>query len=844
MIDVRKFLRWICIFAGTLLGSAPAVLAQPQPPVFSAASGWPLPGSAPGDALPIVALADVGAYPSGGPPDGKLDIVTALQGPMTAVVLFGKGDGTFPSDNGGTPLDRIPTAMVIDDIDQVEGKDLVVADTGSVAFMHGSNDGAFDPSDPTPPHNAQDRANWVCVGHSCAAPVGAQVVALAVADVDGNGKMDVVAVDNVGQGGVMVLLGDGSGNLTPGSPIPAAGSWAVAVGDFNKDGAVDLAVTNRNNNPAPAVTIFHGNGHGAFTLAQTLPLGMDGDPVAIASADLNGDGRPDLVVANQNADNLAVFVAQADNSFQAAQFFSSGTKSSGPNGVALVDVSGDGKRDAVVSNGASSDVSILLGDGTGRFGSPRAFVAHQEPLAVAAADLNNDGAADVVAITQDGQTPSAMVLRGNGDGSFAAVENVIVPPNPKMAVAGDVDNDGLADLIVVPTTQSGGAGILLVYRALAAGGFAPPVTLQSHADVLSAGAGDFNGDGVLDVVALNGLTQDVSLFLGSPTGLPGTPANVQVGTGAAALAVGDWDGNGLPDLAILRRSGNLGAIDVLVSAGGTFQGKPSIPLTFAPQAIDLGDFNNDGKLDLAVANGGSSAFSVLRGAGDGTFAAPTAVTIPGVLSSPIGVAAADFDGDGTDDVAVLLAGSDNKALVFYGPNFAGSPTGPLLQGDPPSALIARDLNGDLVPDLLVTNQGLSNAVVPYRFTRAPSKVFTKAPLVTVGRMPIGLTTGDFDGDGRYDAATADNQFAGTVSVLTNIAATPAIIRGDGNGDGKLSAADLVTVARQVGKSSSTRVERLAGAAYPNTTAGADANGDAVVTGQDIFAIAYRLFPRL
>jgi hypothetical protein len=872
--EVRKLLGRLFTIAGTVLVLAPAVVAQP---IFNSASGASLAGT-PGDALPILVLADVGSPPPTpadppGPPDGKLDIITALQGPMMAYVLFGKGDGTFPTDNGGTLLNRIPTALLVADFDG-GGADLVVADTGSVAFMHGNNDGSFNlPPDATPVNrlcctdavgrscstkacstNAQCTTppNTVCAnvwdcssGQTCFAPVGAQIVALGTADVNHDGKLDVVVVDTAATGGVMILLGDGNGNFRPGTLVPGAGNWAVATGHFTSGGFVDLAVTNRNAN---SVTILRGDGTGAFTLSQTLSTGTaaGGDPVAITSGDLTGDGRPDLVVVNETADNIAVFLAQADGSFQAAQFFDSGTQGSGPNGVTLVDVNGDGKLDAVVSNGSSSDVSTLLGDGTGKFGPPRAFVADQEPVTVAAGKLNADTSPDVVAIAQDGQAPRAMVLIGNGDGTYAAVENVMVPPNPKIVVTGDVDNDGLPDLVVVPDTQSPQTGTVLILRALATGGFAAPVTLQSHGGVTALGTGDFNGDGQLDIVALNASMNDVSVFWGSAPGLPSKPRqDIGIGAGAVALAVGDWDGNGQPDLAIIRQSGSTGAIDVLLSNSGSFQTKPSITLASAPQAIAFGDFDNNGKLDLVTANGGASKLSVLHGNGDGTFQAAVTVTIPGVTGSANSLAVADFDGNGADDIAVLVPGSDQRAWVLYGPDFTTPPTGPLSQEGPPSMLVARDLTGDLVPDLLVADQGQTNAIISYRYNRT-SKAFAKAPNVTVGRMPASLATADFDGDGRYDAAAADDQFAGTVSVLTNIAATPAIIRGDGNGDGKVSAADLVAVARQLGSSTSTRVEKLklADGTFPNAKPGADANGDSVVTGQDTFAIAHRLFPRL
>jgi type IV secretory pathway VirJ component len=159
----------------------------------------------------------------------------------------------------------------------------------------------------------------------------------------------------------------------------------------------------------------------------------------------------------------------------------------------------------------------------------------------------------------------------------------------------------------------------------------------------------------------------------------------------------------------------------------------------------------------------------------------------------------------------------------------------------PSALAARDLNGDLIPDLVVTDQ-VANAVLGF-LSRAPvtPRSFQAAAGVTVARRPTSVVAADFDGDGRYDAAAGDS-FVADISVLTNISATHTpILRGDGNGDHRVSAADAVAVIRKLGEGASTRVEQVGRGTYA-AAPGADANGDGVVTGQDIFAIAHRLFP--
>src|SRR5205085_678964 len=133
--------------------------------------------------------------------------------------------------------------------------------------------------------------------------------------------------------------------------------------------------------------------------------------------------------------------------------------------------------------------------------------------------------------------------------------------------------------------------------------------------------------------------------------------------------------------------------------------------------------------------------------------------------------------------------------------FAVGPSSLSLSGGSPSGLAARDINGDSVPDLLVSDE-VSNLVAIFR-SRGANRRFVEDDMPTVSRRPIGVVAADFDGDGRYDAAAADNFVAGTVSVLTNIAA-PAVQRGDANGDAIVSAADAIAVIRELGDGNGTR----------------------------------------
>jgi len=820
-----------------MAGTAPA-----QPPVFRRAQLYTLPGS-PGSTFYVnVAVGDICS-----PQLGHPDLVTASSDSRVAV-LCGNGDGTF-STGRNLSVNVLPTSILLGDFDNDHVLDLIVSDIQSVEFLKGQNNGSFAAPalhcSVSTDQSCQTAANCP-KGETCGGyPAGRGPSALAAEDLDHDGNLDLIVVDdgNGGPGAVAILLGDGKGGFgTPRTFSTGALSVAVALGDFDGDKVTDLAVVNEAEND---VTILLGMSGGAFNPAPTIHLDpMGQNPVAIVAQDLNGDHVLDLVIANSNSDNIAVLLGLGNGSFQAPLFFPSGSSGSDPIGLVLADLNFDGHVDAVTANGRSNDASVLLGDGKGNFGAPRSFVTDVQPFAVAAPDLNGDQIADVVTVNGGSQSPNAAVLLGQGDGGLAGVEDVATQPNPSVVIAGDVDNDGVSDLIVA---QSGSnTGSLLIYPAAPPAGFALPTVLQSAGDTATIGSGDFNGDGLLDLVALNAKQANVSLFLATPGGKFAAAHNFPIGSGATALVVGDWNGDGRSDLAIARQgSGATGAVDiVLANADGSLGTAKSITAAPNPVAIKSGDFDKDGKRDLVVGN--TSGFSIFLGRGDGTFQAGTSVPV----SSPgaDAIAVADFDHDGADDVAVVrttMPGfmSPPNIQLFYGDgkgNLSPSAQSVSVNGVP-SALVARDFTGDGIPDLLVTD--LVNGIAQV-FVSSASRTLTAGDTITVSRGPASVAAADFDGDGRYDAAAANNYVAGSISVMTNILA-PAVIRGDGNGDGKVTVADAVAVMRELGDGNGTSIEdvRIAGGTYA-AAPGIDANGDGLVTPQDALAVAHRLFPRL
>jgi hypothetical protein len=341
--------------------------------------------------------------------DRKLDLVVAncavagfqnCSGEGSIGVLLGQGDGTFQAattyDSGGGNAQSVAVADVNGD-----GKpDIVVANEGSstVGVLLGNGDGTFQSA--------------IIYGSG-----GNYPVSIAVADVNGDGKPDLVVANlcdincsGVNGGVVGVLLGNGDGTFQTAVPYSTGqGSLSsVAVADVNGDGKPDLVVANE------GVGVLLGKGDGTFQLVVTYTSGGDA-PTSVAVADVNGDGKPDLLVANCSAGgnggcidesvdgSVGVLLGHGDGTFQTVVAYDSG--GSGALSVAVADVNGDGTPDLLVANFCDSGcffggtVGVLLGQGHGIFASPVDLLIPGEGNSIAVADLNNDGKPDLLVAT-------------------------------------------------------------------------------------------------------------------------------------------------------------------------------------------------------------------------------------------------------------------------------------------------------------------------------------------------------------------------------------------------------------------------------------------------------------
>jgi hypothetical protein len=619
--------------------------------------------------------------------------------------------------------------------------------------------------------------------------VGSQPTWVAAGDFNGDGKVDLVVAN--APNSVSVLLGNGDGTFqAPVSYSVGSQPFSLAVGDFNGDGHLDLAVTNAGNN---TVSVLLGNGDGTFQAAVSYNVGPE--PYSLAVGDFNGDGHPDLAVTNVGDNSVSVLLGAGDGTFSAGGTYSVGAA---PQSLAVGDFNGDGRLDLAVTNGGSTTVSVLLGNGDGTFQGPVSYGAGLQPLGVAVGDFNGDGHLDLAVANSGDNTMS--VLLGNGDGTFQAPVNFNAGAVPYSVVVGDFNGDGKSDLAVANSGAGdpGGGGVS-VLLGNGDGTFPTPKNSVVGNQPISVAVGDFNNDGKPDLAVANSNDNTVSVLVGNGDGTFQRAANYAVGSTPYWVAVGDFNGDGKPDLAVANYDG--GVVSVLLGNGdGTFQAAVNYGAGANPESIAVGDFNGDGHLDLAVANAGDDTISVLLGNGDGTFQGSVSY---GVGTFPVSVAAADFNNDGkTDLVATNLGDGTLSVLLGNGDGtFQASASYGVGQG--PISVAVGDFNGDGHPDLVVVND-FDNTVSTLQGNgdgTFQTPVTFGAGSEGAGSEPTGVVVGDFNGDGHPDlvvgsyGADAVTVFVGngdgTFQAAENYSAgaNPYLLAvGDFNSDGKLDVA--------------------------------------------------------
>lgn len=349
-----------------------------------------------------------------------------------------------------------------------------------------------------------------------------------------------------------------------------------------------------------------------FTPAPNPPFPFPvSSPIALAVGYFNADTLPDLAVANQIDGTVTLILSNGAGGYTAKPPIPVGTY---PSAIAVADFNKDGNQDVAVVNQGDGTVTILLGDGQGNMTFHGTYMAGNSPNSIAVADFNLDTNPDLAITALDGN--QVAVLKGDGSGGFTPFPHspFAVGNRPSSVAAADFNGDGFPDLAVTNEIDN----TVSVLEGDGTGNFSPfaasPFTVGSNPFFIAAK--DFNGDGFLDLAIANLTSNNVTVLLGNGSGgfSPSSSGPFAVGSMPVSMVVADFNGDYIPDLAVANSGSN--NVTVLLGNGtGGFKGAPgspySVPNTTKPSSIGLGDFNQDGRLDLAVANLGSNDVSVL-----------------------------------------------------------------------------------------------------------------------------------------------------------------------------------------------------------------------------------------
>jgi len=631
-------------------------------------------------------------------------------------------------------------------------------------------------------------------------PTGNQPTGITVADFNGDGRQDVV-VANQGDNTVSVLLGQLDGSLGPKTDFATGVSpAAVVVADLNGDGKSDIAVVDASG----FVSILLGNGDGTFNPHVDYATGVS--PVGLVAADFNGDGIPDLAVVDSCGTTcgfVSILLGKGDGTFNPRVDYETGVA---PSGLAVADFNGDGIADLAVADSCGSScgfVSILLGKGDGTFQTHTDFSSSPGPWGITTGDFNGDKIPDIV-LTHSDPPWALTIMKGNSDGTFQPEQVITTNLATSTVNSADINGDGKLDLVLTVVSQ-GGAGVFL---GNGDGTFQAEVTYASGGYPLALAIQDINGDGTPDLLVTGWSSNSITVLLGNGNGtfspktsLPPSPSS-SVQLSSMAAVVGDFNGDGIPDLALAEGSfdyTNTGLVSVLLGKGkGAFQTSVNSNSNGALFAIAAADFNADGLLDVALSNGNGAA--VMLGNGAGGFGAP--LQIVDTLATPArGLAVGDFNNDGHQDVVVVGNGFVQTEPIYVVLGNGDGTFQPAKQfwtsTSIPVAVAAADFNGDGKLDLVVTVNPNGIAVM----LGNGDGTFQSPLIYPTDDLPGGLTVADLNGDGIPDIIAIGGQVDvflgkgdGTFSDSVNYSGgnfPEQVVAGDVNADGKL---DLIVSA--------------------------------------------------
>jgi Bacterial Ig-like domain (group 3)/FG-GAP-like repeat len=665
--------------------------------------------------------------------DGKPDVIVDTTNGIN--VLLNNGSGVLGAAIH-TAIAAFPTApfFTTGDFNNDGRLDIAIGDyQGDLQVLRGQGNGAFALLSPVPgdPFNLTS------------------YIQCAAADLDGDGNVDLVFAeagnnfpDNVGAGGFNIALGHGDGTFTFIAASVQYSSYMVggiALADLNKDGKTDILSLNTNAN---SVQVFTNDGAGHFP--SSTNYAVDRSPSTLTIGDFNGDGRPDVAAGESNG--ISMLLNLGDSILRAPI-----TEDGGQFGDATIatELNGDKIADIVELSRTQpfhipfGQVNAFLGNRTARFGfatimsglfPPPPFF----PSYLAVADFNGDGFNDVCAVSADKleiefYTPAA----GFSDSSA----QITLPSLPNSLVAGNFKADSKGDVAFTDGLS------LYVMLGLGNGAFAAPSVYAVGSNPVSVTARDLNADGKTDLIVVNQDSSNVSILMGEGNGKFHPAVNYPAGKDSRVLTSGDFNRDNKIDIAVANETN----VAILLGNGdGTFQAYHNFPAGAAASSISQESFEKRGIEDIVIAGGLN--FFILPGNGDGTFQAP--VRFAGGSGSAVNVVTGDFNGDGAPDLALYSTQSMGTTVFF---NQGGAHVGlissvhPSHQGSPVTftAAVKPSFRGNATPTGSVEFK--DGATVIATVTLSAGHALTTTNLLTLGTHSI---TASYSGGVNYSASTS------------------------------------------------------------------------------------------
>jgi hypothetical protein len=682
---------------------------------------------------------------------------------------------------------------------------------------------------------------------------------IAAGDLNGDGVADVVGI-NTTAASIAVWLTKANGTLS--APVsyalPGDSTEAAVLADVNGDGKVDVVVATLSTGGQETISVLTGNGDGTLNAPQSIAVATPASAhiANLIAADLRGTGHLDIVGSNG-----IVLLNSGTGTFTpgtSAFAPSMATSIFGPN-LAAADFNNDGKVDIAVSNGATVD--IYLGKGDGTFTAGKSYSSIGDVGYVTATDLDGDGNVDLYIGTANGgvfqgdqlEENQAYVLMGNGDGTFQGAPIVpFIYTGQNMA---DLTGNKILDAVGVNSDLSftsflgDGKGGFTAHSTLVTSPITIGGTQYSLQNIDSFALGDINGDGIEDIAyiapTLNGIPNDsggtgVFIALGNGQGGFGAPSFYALAAAPSSLTgaytiyptisnlhLADVNHDGKADLiynymysyqnASNVNTTNAGTAVQLGNGDGTFQAPQLISFYSGPNLLaassngissgipyisavtTIGDLNNDGNPDLIFITQTPTidqtlstyvaSIQVALGKGDGTFSTPTTVAGPNIMTAlSNSVVVADMNGDGKPDIVALGASTsyDAQVAVALG-NGDGTFKAPVLTNysaqylNNQQGIAVADFNGDGKLDVALTDPydstgsgiSLGNGDGTLQTVTAASDT---VPSLAINLLVGGATlAADFNGDGKPDLLSGNvlllGQAASTVPAMPSFSLT-------------------------------------------------------------------------